>query len=262
MFSADSPENPLETEEYGVEGPLGSGDNFFGKQTAASDVKSRIVTKHFETWSKIVLGQAVRYGQNIAYMDLYCGPGRYDDGTKSTPLLILEKAIGSQELQKHLITVFNDKKAASIEKLRTETAKLPGIASLKNAPVFLNEKVSPETEKYFTGSKMPSFTFIDPFGYMGLTRGLINAVVTKTWGCDCIFFLSYSSINRALSAGVFTSHMEGLFGAKRAAELEARMRDIQGSDRNQPHEREGIVKSLFDPFGSRRGRARRTCSCS
>lgn len=220
---------------------MGSGDNFFGKQTAASNVKSRIVTKHFETWSRIVLGQAVRYGQNIAYMDLYCGPGCYDDGTKSTPLLILEKAIASQELQKHLITVFNDKKAASIAKLQTETAKLPGIASLKNAPVFLNEKVNTETEKLFTGSKMPSFTFIDPFGYMGLTRGLINAVVTKTWGCDCIFFFSYSSINRALSAGVFTSHMEGLFGATRAAELEARMKEIQGSDRNQPHEREEII---------------------
>lgn len=225
----------------GWRGPLGSGDNFFEKQTAASGVKSRIVTKHFETWSKIVLGQAVRYGQDIAYMDLYCGPGCYDDGTKSTPLLILEKAIGSPELQKHLVTVFNDKKAASIATLESETAKLPGIASLKNAPVFLNEKVSPETEKYFTGSKMPSFTFIDPFGYMGLTRGLINAVVTKTWGCDCIFFFSYSSINRALSAGVFTSHMEGLFGAKRAAELEAKMQDIQGSERNQPHEREKII---------------------
>jgi len=220
---------------------VSSGDNFFGKQTAASDVKSRIVTKHFETWSRIVLPQAIRAGQRIGYMDLYCGPGSYDDGTKSTPLLVLEKAIASPELQSHLVTVFNDKKAASIAKLQAETAKLTGIASLKNAPIFLNERVSPETEKLFTGSRMPSFTFIDPFGYMGLTRGLINAVVTKTWGCDCIFFLSYSSINRALSAGVFTSHMGALFGQARAAELEVRMQEIRGSDRNQPHEREEII---------------------
>ena len=63
---------------------------------------------------------------------------------------------------------------------------------------------------------------------LGLTRGLVKAVVTKTWGCDCIFFLSYSSINRALSAGVFSSHMEALFGKKRAADLEAKMQSIQG----------------------------------
>lgn len=221
---------------------MASGDNFFGKQTAASDVKSRIVTKHFESWSRIVLPGALKAGQKIGYMDLYCGPGSYEDGTKSTPLIILEKAIATPDLQKHLVTVFNDKKAASIAKLQADAGKLPGITSLKNPPVFLNEKVSPETENLFTGAKMPSFTFIDPFGYMGLTRGLINAVVTKTWGCDCIFFFSYSSINRALSAkGIFTEHMQGLFGAGRAAELEARMQEIQGSDRNQPHQREEII---------------------
>ena len=225
-----------------MEGPLGSGDNFFGKQTAASDVKSRIVSKHFESWWRIVLPGALKAGQKIGYVDLYCGPGSYEDGTKSTPLLILEKAAATPELQKHLVTVFNDKKAASITKLKVEAAKVAGIAALKNAPVFLNEKVSAETEHFFTGQRMPSFTFIDPFGYMGLTRGLINAVVTKTWGCDCIFFFSYSSINRALSAkGIFTEHMQALFGQERAAALEARMQEIQGSDRNQPHQREEII---------------------
>jgi len=133
-----------------------------------------------------VLGQAVRYGQNIAYMDLYCGPGRYDDGTKSTPLLILEKAIASRELQKHLVTVFNDKKAASIAKLQTETAKLPGIASLKNAPVFLNEKVNTETEKLFTGSKMPSFTFIEHemISVSGCMTYPIGDILVRLWVAD------------------------------------------------------------------------------
>ncbi|WP_421996354.1 three-Cys-motif partner protein TcmP [Reyranella sp.] len=217
-------------------------DNFFDKQTAASDVKSRIVTKHFETWSGIVLPKAVQLGQNIAYVDLYCGPGRYDDGTKSTPLLVLETAIGKPKLHPHLITIFNDKKRASIKKLGAEVAKLPGILQLKNQPILLNQQVSPETEKYFVANaRMPSFTFLDPFGYSGLTRGLIQAVVTKTWGCDCIFFFSYSSINRALSAGYFTSHMESLFGPARAAKLEAKMQSIQGSGRNKPLEREGII---------------------
>jgi three-Cys-motif partner protein len=225
-----------------VEDALASGDNFFGKQSAASDVKSRIVTKHFASWSSIVLPKAVQLGQTIAYMDLYCGPGLYDDGTRSTPLLILEAAMGTPSLHPHLVTVFNDKKAASINKLEAEAMKLPGIGNLKYAPVFLNEKVSPETEKLFVdNSRMPSFTFLDPFGYAGLTRGLIEAVVTKSWGSDCVFFFSYSSINRALSAGYFTSHMEAFFGKARATKLEAKMQSIQGSDRNKPLERESII---------------------
>jgi three-Cys-motif partner protein len=202
-------------------------------------VKSQIVLGHFDTWSNIVLGEAVRHGQNIAYMDLYSGPGRYDDGSKSTPLLILEKAIQKAdkrpELSKHLVTVFNDKDADTIDALEAEVKKLPGIGKLKNEPIFLNEMVSPETEKYFIAkTKMPSFTFIDPFGYEGLTRNLIKAVITKTWGCDCVFFFSYSSINRALSApGIFTSHMEALFGEERAAELETKMRSIKGVERGK-----------------------------
>jgi len=41
---------------------------------------------------------------------LYCGLGRYEDNQKSTPLLVLEKAIASPELRKRLITLFNDEK--------------------------------------------------------------------------------------------------------------------------------------------------------
>jgi len=225
---------------------LASGDNFFGKQTAASRVKSEIVLSHFDSWSSIVIGQATRLGQDIAYMDLYCGPGIYDNGAKSTPLLVLEKAIDkagkNPAIAKHLVTIFNDKKAKSVKTLKAEVKKLPGLSKLKHQPIVLNEKVDKNTEAYFTKIRIPTLTFLDPFGYMGLTRGLIEAVVTKTWGCDCIFFFSYSSINRALSAkGYFTEHMEALFGTQRAAKLEAKMQSIQGSDKGKPREREAII---------------------
>jgi three-Cys-motif partner protein len=217
------------------------------EQTAASRVKAEIVLNHFDSWSRIVIGRAAELGQNIAYMDLYCGPGVYENGAKSTPLLVLEKAIAKAganlAIAKHLVTIFNDKKATSVKTLEAEVKKLTGLKALQNQPIILNEKVTKETAEYFVQrTKIPTLTFLDPFGYMGLTRGLIEAVVTKTWGCDCIFFFSYSSINRALSAtGYFTEHMEGLFGTKRATELEAKMQSIKGSDRGKPREREAII---------------------
>ncbi len=230
----------------GRRGPLASGDNFFGKQTAASKVKSEIVLNHFDSWSSIVVGQAAKLGQNIAYMDLYCGPGIYDNGAKSTPLLVLDKAIEkagkNPAIAKHLVTIFNDKKKKSVKTLQGEVAKMSGLAALTNPTIILNEKVDKNTEAYFSKIKIPTLTFLDPFGYMGLTRGLIEAVITKTWGCDCIFFFSYSSINRALSAkGIFAKHMEALFGPKRAAELEEKMQSIKGSDKGKPREREAII---------------------
>lgn len=45
----------------------------------------------------------------IAYLDLFAGPGRYKDGTKSTPLLILEKAIQDDAMSQMLVTIFNDR---------------------------------------------------------------------------------------------------------------------------------------------------------
>ena len=78
-------------------------DDFFDEQSEASGVKARIITKYFDTWSSIVLSTAVTLGQKIAYIDLYCGPGRYGDNSKSTPLLILEKAIAKNDLATRLV---------------------------------------------------------------------------------------------------------------------------------------------------------------
>jgi hypothetical protein len=33
----------------------------------------------------------------MAYIDLYAGPGRYDDGSASTPLMILKLAIENED---------------------------------------------------------------------------------------------------------------------------------------------------------------------
>ena len=122
---------------------MASGDNFFDVQSEASGVKARIICKHFDTWSNIVLNEAIRLGRKIAYIDLYCGPGRYGDGNKSTPLLVLEKAIAKPDLAKHFVTIFNDEDTDAIKKLQTEVNSLPGINTLSNKPVLLNSKDRP-----------------------------------------------------------------------------------------------------------------------
>ena len=125
---------------------MDSGDNFFDVQSEASGVKARIISKHFDTWSNIVLREAIRLGQKIAYIDLYCGPGRYGDGNKSTPLLVLEKAIRKPELARNLVTIFNDEDAEAIEKLKVEVSNLPGVEMLAIKPVLMNTTVGPDTE--------------------------------------------------------------------------------------------------------------------
>ena len=51
----------------------------------------------------------------MAYIDLFSGPGRYDDQSKSTPLLVLETILTNADLTNWMVTLFNDKDKANIE---------------------------------------------------------------------------------------------------------------------------------------------------
>lgn len=67
------------------------GDNdFFDSSSARSKVKTEIVSRYFWVWASIILSATKG---KVAYIDLYSGPGAYEDGTKSTPIRILENAI-------------------------------------------------------------------------------------------------------------------------------------------------------------------------
>jgi three-Cys-motif partner protein len=86
-----------------------SNESFFDESLEQSRVKTAIVSKYFWTWAKVIMSQ-VKKGRDrrIAYIDLFAGPGRYKDGTTSTPLLVLEKAIQDDDMRDMLVTIFND----------------------------------------------------------------------------------------------------------------------------------------------------------
>ena len=100
-------------------------DSFFDESTEQSQIKSRIVAKYFWAWAKVMIATVKQRGQRLAYIDLFAGPGRYEDGTPSTPLLVLQRAISEPEMAKILITIFNDKIAENARKLRIHINALP-----------------------------------------------------------------------------------------------------------------------------------------
>ena len=56
-------------------------DNFFEKQTPESAAKTDIVANFFMAWLNII-GNAKRYTGPLAYMELFAGPGKFDDGKR------------------------------------------------------------------------------------------------------------------------------------------------------------------------------------
>src|SRR5262245_31206788 len=115
-------------------------DSFFDEQSEQSQIKSAIVADYFWIWAPIIINvqrRHPRHTQKIAYIDLFAGPGRYQNGAASTPLMIMERAVADPLIRDRLVAVFNDKDEANTRSLETEISKIPGIEKLKYNPEFL-----------------------------------------------------------------------------------------------------------------------------
>ena len=85
----------------------------------------------------------------MAYIDLYAGPGRYNDGAASTPLLVLEAAIADPQISQMLVTLFNDADSNHSATLQSEINELPGIGKMRFKPTVMCREVDESAEDYF-----------------------------------------------------------------------------------------------------------------
>ena len=218
---------------------------FFYEARQQSRIKSAIVSKYFVAWASVILSAQDRRGNGdgkIAYIDLFSGPGKYDDGTPSTPFFILSKAIADDRLRSRLVTFFNDRDEA--ESLRDVIAQITGVETLMYHPEVQSFEVGQEVVDWLESVKLvPSLVFLDPWGYKGLSLDLVNAA-TKDWGCDTILFFNYNRVNMAVNNAVVEEHMDALFGVERSQELRQQVAGLN------PDERElTIVENLCEVLG-------------
>lgn len=209
--------------------------SFFDELRDNSLVKVEIVAKYFWAWAKAIIPTAKKWSNKIAYIDLFSGPGRYQDDSKSTPILILEQAIRDTDMSQMLVTLFNDKDSNNTQSLQQAIELIPNISTLRYNPIVLNKEVGEEIVQAIKQiNKVPTLFFIDPWGYRGLSLELIGAVI-RDWGCDCIFFFNYNRINMGLNNSAVKNHMDSLFGRERAEKLREQLAS------KQPEERELII---------------------
>jgi three-Cys-motif partner protein len=241
-------------------------EKFFDEQAEQSKVKTAIVSKYFVEWAKVITGYQKSSGKTpeVAYIDLFAGPGRYKDGAKSTPLFILEEAVRNPLLTGCLRTMFNDKDEENTSSLVEEIRKIEGIENLKHKPDIYTSEVGDEIVKLFEEMNIiPTLMFIDPWGYKGLSLRLVNSVL-KDWACECLFFFNYNRINMGLSNAAVEAHMEALFGAQRAATLSKTLEPMRPDQRELTIVEE-LTNALIDmggkyvlPFGFKNEKGNRT----
>lgn len=209
--------------------------DFFTSQTDQSRVKADIVVKYFSAWATIMLKRNPR----IAFADLFSGPGCYEDGNLSVPLLIIENALKNPKLTSCLITLFNDQKKEYAEKLKLNLKEIPNIDALTHQPRVTNDVVGQEFADEFNRIKMiPAIVFLDPWGYKGLSLNLINSVIQHP-GCECIIFFNINRINPAINNPMVEELMYELFGKDRVSNIRLRV------EAEQSRQRETIIIEEF-----------------
>lgn len=206
-------------------------EKFFETQNTPSQVKSAIASNYFGAWATIMTKRAGK--RVIGYADLFAGRGRFDDGSESTPLIIVRRAVNDPALKTALKTFFNDKSADEIATLEREIGSIPGIEGLLYAPRFWSEAVSAQIIRKVTDFRsVPTFLFADPFGYMGISLKLIKLLLENEKS-EALIFFNTNRINAGLSNEFVREHIDALFGARRAEAVRAKVASLHGADRER-----------------------------
>lgn len=203
-------------------------DDFFEEQRQQSKVKTAIVTKYFAAWSRVMKPR----NEKLGYIDLFAGPGIYEDGAKSTPIIILETILQDPLLASKMLTYFNDRDPGNIKSLQAHAEALSGFQTLRFKPAFKNYEVGSEITSQLASmpNMIPTILFVDPFGYKGVTLDLLGSVLRHR-GCEIILFFNYRRINAAIDNSVFKDHMVALFGEERVVGLQEQLALLSPAER-------------------------------
>lgn len=143
----------------------------------------------------------------------------------------MARAAAEAEWGDKLCLVFNDRNKAHVDCLQERLAAIPGFDRLARRTEFhvepVDEKVADEIASV---ALVPTFAFIDPCGYAGLSNKLIQGAL-KDPGSEVLFFFNTQAVNRAIENDVAADHMARLFDVPDARILREALDRLSGFGR-------------------------------
>lgn len=188
-------------------------DNFFAEQKAKSKVKTYIVSEFFKTYYSILYNKKLtKNGFN--YIDLFSGPGVYEDGSNSTPSVLLDFINSSKtDIVDKILMIFNDQNTEYYNSLKTIIESHIVYSRMKQKPIIYNKTASEIDIKPYLIDGKPTFSFIDPWGYKDVSAEQVIDLI-KSVGSDCILFFNANRILQDLPKETSISHMQRIFGSE------------------------------------------------
>lgn len=189
--------------------------DFFEQQTISSRVKASIVSEYFPKYCKII--KRHHEPKQFGYYDMFSGPGMYEDGHMSTPLLVAEKCAKDDFLRNKVWMVFNDMQYR--ETLKENFTTIYPQNTFKYNPHFgssvfgecsqIDDFLTRNT-KEGVYNECPSLLFIDPFGYKHINTIILNEFL-QYWGNEIFIFVNTKRLNAAFENNKFQDDLKVIF---------------------------------------------------
>lgn len=188
-------------------------ERFWDSMSDETRVKVNIVSKYFSFWSMASTG-GKNPSSKISYIDLFSGRGVYKDGTPSTPVRVISSALRHQPTTQALQSLFCESQPEIASILREALLSLPQLDDLTVRPTILNQSVNESLIPYFEDLvRFPTLSFVDPYGYEGVTAGLLSQLLSHRKS-ELILFFNFNRFNAALSNPYVLSHARAFFGSR------------------------------------------------
>lgn len=187
-------------------------------------IKHLILRRYLEAWLPIM----AKYNGRILFIDGFAGPGRYKGGEEGSPLIALKALLNHPHFQKpqpqrevlFLLIEANVRRAQALEE------ELKPILTARSTPPWVKVKIeqgefvavmSPILDSAEQPNRVlvPTFAFIDPFGFRGIPMSTIARIVRNP-KCECLITFMYESINRFLAHPdqAIQEHFDHCFGTR------------------------------------------------
>lgn len=177
--------------------------------------KHELLKRYLKAWFPI-LGSTNR---GVLYVDGFCGPGRYSGGEDGSPIIALRVAASqSAYIKGEAIFWFIDEDEDRIEHLRSEIEKLSLPANFK--VVTECGQFHQKFTTFLDGidnkglELMPTFAFIDPFGFSGIPFNLVKRLLTRR-SCEVFLNFMLEFMNRFKSDSTVQAHIVEAFGSQK-----------------------------------------------
>ncbi len=182
---------------------------------AHTRAKHEILKRYLQAWM-VILSQG-RFPE-ILYIDGFAGPGEYAGGEAGSPMIALDTALGYKPpLTAKVHFLFVEERADRADHLR-------GLIAQRSLPSNFSVVVEGGAtfEAAFTklypsfirnGRLMPTFAFIDPFGWTGAPFSLVKRILAQR-SCEVFVNFMYEEINRFISHPDQIDNFDGFFGTE------------------------------------------------